>query len=605
MLSPQAKKKHISTDMISAPLEAKLPTLHNDGLTATERLTKDLAHQISLVDSYRNGVDITQIQKLLPRKLTPEEQETMIDAGGWERFTAAQTRFECKIENNKTIVYLDEEFDHKYRNETKETLAQEGAGASADGNRSRKPSRRTLESIADISLQPESGEIDAPLSVSLTKKTKLVVESLLEIHNVMGSVPSRSQIHKDALYFLRSITLLLRFRRAFPGRTHEQIVQRLLDEGELRDIADINMMYAMAVEAGLMRERKEGFVATAAGLKIIKFGQREPVKELNMRLIDSQVRENFVNLKPTSKSDLIRARVVAEIQRHLDNQIRGVGFTLELFGSSNNTLYTPGSDVDICAYYNVSPAPKQLNIRQLGSILRKARFADQLYCVSGAKIPVCKFIHKDYDLPVDISIENTIALENTNMIRIYMELDERAQELAFALKSWSKRRCIAHPEEGTLSSYSWVLMLIHYLQRTSPPVLPFLQEDRDGEFKPFVHSYGGEIIECAYDENPGFKSSNQSSTGDLLVGFFKYYTTFDWSDQIVNIRGEFGYRKKDQEPNFKNKPMAIEDPFIRDRNTAVACTPKLAEWIWYEIERAHNILMSGGSYAEILEFALS
>ena len=30
--------------------------------------------------------------------------------------------------------------------------------------------------------------------------------------------------------------------------------------------------------------------------------------------------------------------------------------------------------------------------------------------------------------------------------------------------------------EGTLSSYGYVLMLIHYLQRTVPPVLPVLQQ---------------------------------------------------------------------------------------------------------------------------------
>ena len=37
---------------------------------------------------------------------------------------------------------------------------------------------------------------------------------------------------------------------------------------------------------------------------------------------------------------------------------------------------------------------------------------------------------------------------------------------------------------GGLSSYTYILLLIYYLQRTSPPVLPVLQELHAGPRKP-------------------------------------------------------------------------------------------------------------------------
>ena len=38
---------------------------------------------------------------------------------------------------------------------------------------------------------------------------------------------------------------------------------------------------------------------------------------------------------------------------------------------------------------------------------------------------------------------------------------------------------MADAPSGSLSSYAYILMLLHYLQRTTPPVIPVLQEVRD------------------------------------------------------------------------------------------------------------------------------
>lgn len=44
------------------------------------------------------------------------------------------------------------------------------------------------------------------------------------------------------------------------------------------------------------------------------------------------------------------------------------------------------------------------------------------------------------------------------------------------MKKWAKMCGLNDASQGTLSSYAYIIILISYLQRISPPVLPFLQE---------------------------------------------------------------------------------------------------------------------------------
>lgn len=65
---------------------------------------------------------------------------------------------------------------------------------------------------------------------------------------------------------------------------------------------------------------------------------------------------------------------------------------------------------------------------------------------------------------------------NTQLLRAYCDVDERVAKLGIALKEWAKACDIGDASKGSLSSYSYIIMLIHFLQRSDPPVLPFLQE---------------------------------------------------------------------------------------------------------------------------------
>ena len=75
-----------------------------------------------------------------------------------------------------------------------------------------------------------------------------------------------------------------------------------------------------------------------------------------------------------------------------------------------------------------------------------------------------------------LSIDNTLAIHNSELLSLYTKFDERVAPLGFAIKCWAKLYGINDASLGSISSYAYIVMLIYYLQRCSPPVLPFLQE---------------------------------------------------------------------------------------------------------------------------------
>ena len=46
------------------------------------------------------------------------------------------------------------------------------------------------------------------------------------------------------------------------------------------------------------------------------------------------------------------------------------------------------------------------------------------------------------------------------------------------MKYWAKLHSIADASLGSLSSYAYILCVIHYAQRCTPPLVPVLQQVR-------------------------------------------------------------------------------------------------------------------------------
>lgn len=67
---------------------------------------------------------------------------------------------------------------------------------------------------------------------------------------------------------------------------------------------------------------------------------------------------------------------------------------------------------------------------------------ERVICVSTAKVPIVKIWDPELQLACDMNVNNTLALENTRMIKTYVQIDPRVRPLAMIIKHWTKRRIV-------------------------------------------------------------------------------------------------------------------------------------------------------------------
>ncbi|KAI1267039.1 hypothetical protein F5Y18DRAFT_381313 [Xylariaceae sp. FL1019] len=195
----------------------------------------------------------------------------------------------------------------------------------------------------------------------------------------------------------------------------------------------------------------------------------------------------------------------------------------------------------------------------LGPNKPKDRYSDSL-----------EFPKSGVGVQCDINFSAHLALHNTALLRCYSHCDPRVRPLVLFVKHWAKARGINTPYRGTLSSYGYVLMVLHYLVNVVEPfVCPNLQQLAPPDPSNVPPEYLASIVACQgrnirfwKDEQAiltlaqqGQLNQNSDSLGTLLRGFFEYYAQnnlmstlpkrgFDWGRDVLSIRSHGGLLTK-------------------------------------------------------------
>ncbi|MCJ1300438.1 Zinc finger, CCHC domain-containing protein [Hypocenomyce scalaris] len=237
----------------------------------------------------------------------------------------------------------------------------------------------------------------------------------------------------------------------------------------------------------------------------------------------------------------------------------------------------------------------------------------------------------------DINFSNHLALHNTLLLRCYSHCDPRVRLAVLFVKAWAKRRKINSPYHGTLSSYGYVLMVLHYLINIAqPPLVPNLQlawrPPQQGSWttaldETTVDGYDvrfwrseREIQDLA---RRGMLTHNRETVGSLLRGFFHYFAVngpyvpcggFSWTQDVLSLRTPGGLLSKQEkgwtgakttvtEPIAAGQQgrevrhrylFAIEDPFEIDHNIARTVIHDGIVAVRDEFRRAHRIIQRAG-----------
>ena len=63
-------------------------------------------------------------------------------------------------------------------------------------------------------------------------------------------------------------------------------------------------------------------------------------------------------------------------------------------------------------------------------------------------------------------------MQATTLQLLFQQLDPRFTDLGRLLAAWTRAARVKGADRGLISAISWTSMLVYFLQRTSPPVLP-------------------------------------------------------------------------------------------------------------------------------------
>ncbi|MCJ1331705.1 hypothetical protein MMC10_008397 [Thelotrema lepadinum] len=213
---------------------------------------------------------------------------------------------------------------------------------------------------------------------------------------------------------------------------------------------------------------------------------------------------------------------------------------------------------------------------------------------------------------------------STQMLWCYGNCEPRVLEFVRFIKTWAKRRDINDTQRGTLSSYGYTLMALHFLMNVvQPPVLPNLQQEFEN-FKRDNSGYEKTLLEVMENERAVY---NNESIGSLLRGFFAYFNNpkakirkdrFTWGLRAISIRTPGGIVTKQskgwtsseieiapgyfpwEEPfEIRHRHLlSIEDPFETDLDIGYTVSyPGMCK-MKDEFKRAHRIVENLGKFPD-------
>ncbi|KAM0551752.1 hypothetical protein ACHAPJ_008320 [Fusarium lateritium] len=314
------------------------------------------------------------------------------------------------------------------------------------------------------------------------------------------------------------------------------------------------------------------------------------------RKLATDMREVFDRLLPTDAVEENRKKLVAKLEKIFNDEWPGHDIRVNLFGSSGNLLCSDDSDVDIC----ITTSWHELEgVCMIANLLAK-RGMEKVVCISAAKVPIVKIWDPELGLACDMNVNNTLALENTRMVRTYIDIDPRVRELAMIVKYWTRRRIVNDAAfGGTLSSYTWICLIIAFLQLRSPPVLPALHQSPHKKTRPdgTTPDFADDLEKLA-----GYGNKNKSSVAELLFQFFRFYAhEFDYDKHVLSVRQGKLITKHDKKWHYAiNNQLCVEEPFNTSRNLGNTADEYSFHGLHMELRRAFD-LISVANFEEACE----
>ncbi|GLV32991.1 SLY-1 homologous [Carabus blaptoides fortunei] len=291
------------------------------------------------------------------------------------------------------------------------------------------------------------------------------------------------------------------------------------------------------------------------------------------------------------------------------------------FGSRVSGLGTTKSDLDVFVdtgfmysgmLYQDGESQARFVTRTAKTLRRHPDFTD-LLSIPHARTPIVQVFHKPTGLDCDLSFRHGLSVENTEFIRLCINVQPSLKSLILILKKWSNM-CKFHVK---ITTYALSMLAIFHFQISG--YLPSLQRIRQldttetriiADWKTFY--YGKPITDLQQEVCPCDKTTKQ-----LMCEFFGYYGKFPYDTQVVcpllgrtvakiDFHEDNASRlppemqvyvakinESDQNEVFRSMaPMCIQDPFDLGHNLTKACPDSIVKKFEILCQMSHAVISS-------------
>ena len=281
---------------------------------------------------------------------------------------------------------------------------------------------------------------------------------------------------------------------------------------------------------------------------------------------------------------------------------------VEPYGSIINNFLTKNGDIDISIVPNNISKDKFIKyLKEIeDELVKEKKYAfrnnnSNIYINN--RYILLSLTDTETNINIDITVHNLLPVNNSKMIRLYSLYDQRFHIMGLFLKNWVKINNIKGAPNGFLSSYSLLILIIHFLQNiVEPKILPVLQEINK-EYHEYKY-YNGEkelstnfYYEKDFDKIKKYMNiinngkENSSSVIELLVQFFEYYSyKYNLNNHyLISIK----HSKKNIADNCEQIVFPIVAPFDIVHNPGKSMkfnTQQYTEFIFCMKKELNNIL---------------
>uniref|UniRef100_A0A1B6E7P8 RRM domain-containing protein n=1 Tax=Clastoptera arizonana TaxID=38151 RepID=A0A1B6E7P8_9HEMI len=357
-------------------------------------------------------------------------------------------------------------------------------------------------------------------------------------NNFDNHLKGRKHQNKEIEYELKNCTV---FVRGIYSCTKEDLENTFSEFGEIKNITLFKKNCTICFKENTSKQKviNQNFKCKRDSLHVSDYKvynshdskdikEKDSIVKINTALdFDTQINSIVEQVKEDRGHNIME--VLLDIKSIFEPVLPGVQAVL--FGSNLSGLALKNSDIDI---FMECPGgqPDSDFVMNKAKIVFRSSLVKNVSRIRNARVPIVKLCHKKTNFDCDISFKTKLGFYNSKLIQFYLGLDRRIKPLLLVLKYWCKMLKLLTTR--WFSNYALTMMFIFYLQQLEPQILPSVLElQKAAKVQRFVDNWN-----CSFAEEWIQPAYNTSSMKDLLLGFFKYYSEFDYDYVISPFLGK-------------------------------------------------------------------